>query len=189
MQHARRVQGTDAVDELDQRAAQAIGVGGGGRGRAPGAVGAAGRGGRRRGVGRGREVAPGEAARWRRAADVVQEADALDALHGEEPLLAVREQLVQRDEVGVRDVGQGAELVLEAIERAVGVGPQHLQRDPRVALAVERFVDDAEGARTQPPLDHEPVRPREGLGVGRAHSGTSGRGPRGCRAPARRGVV
>ena len=92
---------------------------------------------------------------------MIEEGDAVDELHREEPLVAVREQLVQGHEVGMGDVGQGPELLLEAIERAPGADPQRLEGDVGVALPVQDFVDDAEGPGAQPPLYDEAIRAGE----------------------------
>ena len=51
-----------------------------------------------------------------RLATRVQEGNARNQLHGEEPLVLPLDQLVEGDEIGVDDPGKGAELVLEAIE-------------------------------------------------------------------------
>src|SRR2546430_12561695 len=71
---------------------------------------------------------------------------ALDELHGEAPLLACREKLIERDEVGMRQIGEGAELLLEAIEVGGGVVKEGLEGDHRVARLVARQVDDAHAA-------------------------------------------
>ena len=47
--------------------------------------------------------------------DPPPEIDALHELHGEEPAVFVRDELVEGDEVRVRDVGERAELVLEPV--------------------------------------------------------------------------
>jgi hypothetical protein len=71
----------------------------------------------------------------------------MDQIHGEkEATLAIREQLVQRDQARVRDVGQRAELPLEAVDRVRLEAVQHLERDQRARAAIESFVDGAHRA-------------------------------------------
>jgi hypothetical protein len=78
---------------------------------------------------------------------------ALEQLHREEHVVAGGDELVERDEVGMRDVGEGAELLLEAVE-AVGIEPaQRLERHRHLALAIERLVDDTEAAGADHLLD------------------------------------
>ncbi len=89
--------------------------------------------------------------------DVIQEVDALDQLHREEPLVLLREELVERDEVPVGDVRERSKLVLEPVER-VGLGaPQCLHRDHAPALAVVRAIDDPEASGAQTTFDREPL--------------------------------
>ena len=91
------------------------------------------------------------------ATDVIQEVDALDELHREEPLVFFREELVKRDEIRVRDVRERTKLVLETVER-VGLGaPQSLYGDEDAALAVIRAIDDPEATRAQTTFDREPI--------------------------------
>jgi hypothetical protein len=94
---------------------------------------------------------------------VVVKAPPLHELHREEPLPAVGKQLVERYQVGVRDVGERAELVLEPIERFLAGVAQRLQSHRRAALLVESLVDDTERARTQPTTKHKPLRAVEGV--------------------------
>jgi hypothetical protein len=86
---------------------------------------------------------------------VAGERDAVDQLHREEPLVAFRQQLVQRDEVPVRDVGERSEFLLEAVEGGGVDVAQRLQRDRLIPLAIERFVDDAEAAGAEAAADLE----------------------------------
>src|SRR5262249_36505083 len=51
--------------------------------------------------------------------NVVEEVGALDQLHREKPLAAVRQQLIKRHEVGMNDVRKGAELPLQSVESLV----------------------------------------------------------------------
>src|ERR1039457_2219722 len=79
----------------------------------------------------------------------------LDELHGEEPLMAVRQQLVQSGQVGMRDVGQRAKLVLQPV-KSLFTGPaQRFQRDDAVPLEIERLVNDPERALSQPAFELE----------------------------------
>jgi len=50
------------------------------------------------------------------APDEVEEVDVVDELHREEPDIALHVQLMQRDQVGMNQIGEGAEFLLEAIE-------------------------------------------------------------------------
>ena len=84
-----------------------------------------------------------------------EEVHAVDQLHREEPLVAGADQLVQRRQVRVREVGQQAKLALEAIERPRLDLGQRLERDLDVAHAIERLIDDAHAAGAQPALDQE----------------------------------
>ena len=79
----------------------------------------------------------------------------LDELHGEKPVAGVLEQLTEADEVAVPHVLQLAKLVLEAQHRVGAPRLQRLQRDHRVALAIERLVDHAHptGADPAPHLE------------------------------------
>ncbi len=53
--------------------------------------------------------------------DVSEEVHAGDKLHGEEPVLSIGDELVEGDQVGMTDFGEGAELAFEAKE-SVGAG-------------------------------------------------------------------
>jgi hypothetical protein len=81
------------------------------------------------------------------------ELHAVDVLHREEPQALLERELVERHEVGVRHVGDDAELALEPHARGGVVGEQRLQRHPAAALAVDAFVDAAHAAFAQP-ADH-----------------------------------
>src|SRR5262249_20655108 len=69
--------------------------------------------------------------------------------HREEPGVAVAGQLVQRHQVAVGDVGDGAKLVLEAQQAAGADLLQRLQGDDVAALGVLRLEHHAHGARAQ----------------------------------------
>ena len=103
------------------------------------------------------------------AADVPEEVHPFDQLHREEPLLVAGGKLVEGHEVGVRDVGEGPELLLEAHERRGRDVSQRLEGDDHVPLPVDRAVDDAVAARAEALLDLEPVGPDEILRVEPGH--------------------
>ena len=105
---------------------------------------------------------------------------ALDELHGEKPLVAVGDELPERDEVAVVDVLQRAKLALEAQQglRAVPARAQALQGlegDARVALAVEGLEDHAHAPLAQRAQQLEAV--RDGDVHGRDQAGTGARVP------------
>ena len=62
------------------------------------------------------------------------------------------------------DVGQGAELVLEPVERARGHLAQGLQGHDRATVPVQDLVDDAEAAGTEAAPHLEPARAFEVFG-------------------------
>jgi hypothetical protein len=88
----------------------------------------------------------------------LEERRPVHALHREEPVAALAEQLVELHEVGVRDVGEGAELLLEAVDGRRMQAMETLQRDGGAALVVPRLEDLAEGALAEPPPDREALR-------------------------------
>ena len=85
--------------------------------------------------------------------DEAQEIDPLDQLHREEPARAVRGQLVEAHQVGMGQVGQGAELALEAEDCLRIDPPQGLQGHRRATLLVEGPVNDPHAAAAQFALD------------------------------------
>jgi hypothetical protein len=107
---------------------------------------------------------------------VAQEVFALHVLHREEPLAAGAEQLVELHEVLVADVGQGAELALEPVDAGRVDAAQRLERDARLALAIERQVHRAHAAFAQLALDHEPIC-AERASVGQTGTGGTAHGP------------
>ena len=124
------------------------------------------------------------AARKTRAPDVVEKIDTLDELHGDEPLAVVDEQLVEGDEIRMREVGEGAKLALEAKEGLDVAVAQRLQSDGAARLPIERAVDDAEAARSEAAFDLETLRPAELLLGFQSHGcpfffGSPFRGPEG----------
>ncbi len=108
-------------------------------------------------VGLGREdplKLPGALAPWSSPfADIFEEIDAFDELHREEPVVSVRDELVEVDQVRVADVEEGAEFLLEAVERR-GAGPLYgLECHLGSALAVVGTVDDPHPAPAEHPGD------------------------------------
>ncbi len=99
-------------------------------------------------AGPGRGVAP-LAVQAAAAAHVGEEVDALDQLHGKEPLVTLGDQLVQRDDVGMAEVAQRAELALEAIQAHAIDAAQVLERHAHAALLVEDVIDVAHATFAQ----------------------------------------
>jgi hypothetical protein len=159
VQLAQLVQGRDAGGELVQRRAQAGQVDRGARRprRGGGFVGPGGRGRRRAGQG------VLEGARLARA-DPAEEVDAVDELHGDEPVVALADQLAQADQVHVVHVGERAELLLEAEQRVRLELAQHLEGHAAAVGVIDRLVDDAHAAGADPPEDLEALRAAELLG-------------------------
>lgn len=91
------------------------------------------------------------------AADIAEEANTIDTLHREEPEALFRQQLVERDQVRVGEVRQGAEFPLKTIEVGRVRRAQHLERHHGATLPIVGLVDDAEAARAEPPEDPEPI--------------------------------
>src|SRR5207342_2964925 len=61
-----------------------------------------------------------------------------DQLHGEEPLDAIREELVQSNEVRMDELAGHAKLALHLGDRLRREPPQELDRDASLALTIER---------------------------------------------------
>jgi hypothetical protein len=99
--------------------------------------------------------------RLRSAPNPGDEVHPLDQLHREEPLVAGRDQLVQRGQVGMADVGQLAELALELVEGGGVAVAQGLERHGAGALAVVGLIHDAHPAGAEAPDELEPVAPCE----------------------------
>ncbi len=89
------------------------------------------------------------------AADMREEVHAPDQLHRVEGLAKALEELVQRDQVGVRELVDRAELALEPQEAVPIDVAQGLERDQLTALAVVGLVDHAHRARAQRAPDLE----------------------------------
>jgi hypothetical protein len=86
---------------------------------------------------------------------VLEEADAVDEVHREEPLAVLAKELVEQDEVRVDEVGEGPELLLQAVDRPRVDTVEGLQGDAAAALLVEGLVDDAERAASDLAPDRE----------------------------------
>ena len=94
-------------------------------------------------------------------ADVLEEADAVDQLHREEPAAVVADQLVEGGQVDVGHVGERTELALEVVQQG-GVGArQRLEGDAAAALLVDGLVDDAHAAGAEAAHDREACRSPE----------------------------
>src|SRR5262249_53889549 len=80
------------------------------------------------------------------------EAASVDQLHGEVALAGVLADLVDRDDPGVVELGDGLGLVLEPAElegAGPGAGADHLEGDGPVEAELPGPVDHAHGAVTQ----------------------------------------
>ena len=80
-------------------------------------------------------------------AEVVEQYRTAEQLHGEEPVFgAAGKELVQRDQVRVRDAGDAAEFLFEEVERGGADAAQGLERDGDAAVPVEGFVNYSHAA-------------------------------------------
>ena len=86
---------------------------------------------------------------------VVEEADALQKLHGEERALAHGHEVVEAYEMGMSDIGQGSELALQPVEASGIQADQGLERNLLPALAIEGAVHHAHAAGPQATVDPE----------------------------------
>ncbi len=84
---------------------------------------------------------------------------ARDPLHGHEDLIADGADVVDGDDVGVRQARRGLRLAQQAraCARRRGVGPQQLEREHAVQLRIVRLVDHAHAAAAELPDDAEAV--------------------------------
>ena len=89
------------------------------------------------------------------APHVGEEIDASDQLHGHEPVLAVCEQVIERHQIGVRQVGEHAKLFLRVVDAADVDAVDALDRQMRVSLTIVRLVDDAKRTLAQTAGDDE----------------------------------
>jgi hypothetical protein len=89
--------------------------------------------------------------------DVPEEIDPVEQLHRQHPVLAVADQLVERDEVGMDDVQQSAELMLESEQRDRAGAVHGLERDVALVPAIVRAIDGPHAAAAQHAEDLEAV--------------------------------
>ena len=87
--------------------------------------------------------------------NITQEIHPLHQFHGKEPMFALGAEFVEGDEVGMVNIGQGAELVLEAVERA------------RPLTAARFSTPRWRRARDRRPHKRPRSRPHPGSGVAR----------------------
>src|SRR5687767_14170717 len=92
---------------------------------------------------------------------------ALDELHGEEPMILIRAELVQLHEVWMGDIGERSEFALEPVQRLGCDVLQTLQRYRDAFHAIVHLVDHAEAARSEQALDAEAIGPSKGRGNNR----------------------
>ncbi len=104
-----------------------------------------------------------------RAPNKSREGSSVDELHREEPPVPLRQELVERDEVGMHEIRERAELLLEEVQRGGVPTPQGLEGHDVRMLHIEDLIDDAVGARAQAPLDLEAVGAVELLVPASAH--------------------
>jgi hypothetical protein len=116
-----------------------------------------------------------------------RERDALDELHGDEDVVLVGADVVDRDDVGVREAGHRLGLAQEAsagdvLALAAEVRVEQLDGDLAVELGVPRGVDDAHAAGADQAQDVEPpdldrrARASAGSGAGPRRGRPRGRG-------------
>ena len=87
------------------------------------------------------------------AGNVGDEVRPVNQLHGNEPWLLIGDELVQGNEIGMREVRECTKLALQP-EEAPGVrAAEQLERHACVTLQVEGFVDDTEPALAETSLD------------------------------------
>ena len=101
-----------------------------------------------------------------RPSHVLHEIDALHELHREEAVRALDDQLVERHQVAMGDIGEAAELPLEVIDVGRPGAPQRLQGDDLIASAIVHLVDDAHAAGAEGPQDRESFRSAELVRMG-----------------------
>ena len=86
-----------------------------------------------------------------------QKPAAVDQFHGEEPVVAFTDELIQGHQIRVSDVGESAEFFLQTIDR-VGIRPsERLERDHLVANMIAGGVNHAHAAGAQSPEDLKPL--------------------------------
>ncbi len=92
-----------------------------------------------------------------------EEAHPVEELHREEPLVALADQLAEAHQVRVMEPFDRPKLPLESREPVGREIAQRLERDPRVALAIDRLVDDPHPALAEGSNDLEARRRGERL--------------------------
>ena len=90
-------------------------------------------------------------------ANVRDEVDPSDEVHGQEPPVVLADELAQGHEVGVLHLLHRAKLALQARQVFGARVPQRLERHPRSPLSVERLVDDAHSAFSEEADQLEPL--------------------------------
>ncbi len=80
---------------------------------------------------------------------MVHEARAVDQLHGEEALLLVGGELVERHQIGMRHVGESSELFLEDVEHRRVRGMEGLEGHLLLAPAIVDRVDHPHAAGSE----------------------------------------
>ena len=84
-------------------------------------------------------------------------------------MIAVGEEFIEGDKVGVSEVSEGAEFAFEPVERGSVGDAQELQGDGGATLAVECLVHNTEPALTETAAELEPRSPSEFLHGSRAN--------------------
>ncbi len=88
----------------------------------------------------------GRARQPRALAHIFQETHPVDEFHHDEPNSPVRDQLVEAHQVGMGDIGDAAELALEALQRRRSEPLHRLQGHNLTTRPVESAVDDSHAA-------------------------------------------
>src|SRR5258705_5451006 len=92
---------------------------------------------------------------------IFNEGHAVNQFHGEEPVLTVRSQFIQRYQIWMRHIGEGAKLAFETIDVRRFSAGQSLEGDHPVHLAVMGFINDAHAARTQTAVQRKTLSPNK----------------------------
>ena len=106
---------------------------------------------------------------------MIEEGDAVDQLHREEPVAAGVVQLAEAHQVAVIEIGAGAELGLQAVQRVGLDRAQGLERHHQIALAIVGLVDHAHAALADQAPHLEPVVAVEAAGAGAVAVGRGAR--------------
>jgi len=91
------------------------------------------------------------------AGDELQQIHAVDELHAEHPTVAIGDELVKRDDVGMVNFGQRTKFLLEVVECHGVRRPQDLERHFDAGCRVDHAVDVTEGSCTEPCENAEPA--------------------------------